>query len=106
MLIQASAFWMGSDAHEDNERPLHRVFGADLWMGRHKVTNRELARFLVARGLVGPQGNRYLELADHGTRMRRIGGRFVAEEGFEDHPAVDVTWFGARDYCEWVGKRL
>ena len=30
----------------------------------------------------------------------------MADPGFEDHPAVEVSWFGARDYCLWGGKRL
>jgi formylglycine-generating enzyme required for sulfatase activity len=34
------------------------------------------------------------------------GGQWTADPGFEAHPAVEVSWFGARDYCAWVGKRL
>ena len=45
MLIQAGAFWMGSDTDGENERPRHRVFVKDFWMDRHKVTNREFAAF-------------------------------------------------------------
>ena len=29
-----------------------------------------------------------------------------AELAFERHPAVEVSWFGARDYCPWKGRRL
>jgi sulfatase modifying factor 1 len=50
MLVQAGAFWMGSDDGPENERPEHRVFVRDFWMDRHKVTNREFAALLNARG--------------------------------------------------------
>jgi formylglycine-generating enzyme required for sulfatase activity len=30
----------------------------------------------------------------------------VPEPGFEDHPANEVTWSGARDFCAWRGARL
>lgn len=26
--------------------------------------------------------------------------------GYESHPAIYVTWYGAKAYCEWVGGRL
>ena len=32
--------------------------------------------------------------------------RWVADAGFERHPVVEVSWFGARDYCRWIGRRL
>jgi formylglycine-generating enzyme len=31
---------------------------------------------------------------------------FGAQEGYENHPMTDVTWFGAWGYCEYNGWRL
>jgi formylglycine-generating enzyme required for sulfatase activity len=106
MLIQAGAFWMGSDEGPPEERPLHRVFVRDFWLDRHKVTNREFALFLEARGLRTADGLDYLDADDPDARIHRHDGRFVADPGFEDHPAVEVSWYGARDYCLWRGRRL
>ncbi|HET7876351.1 MAG TPA: SUMF1/EgtB/PvdO family nonheme iron enzyme [Methylomirabilota bacterium] len=110
MLVQAGAFWMGSDADAPNERPLHRVFVRDFWIDRHKVTNREFAAFLNARGIRSPEGEDYFDWDDpdvriHGPR-RGPEGPYAPDSGFEDHPAVEVSWFGARDYCLWRGWRL
>jgi formylglycine-generating enzyme required for sulfatase activity len=98
--------WMGSDTDGENERPQHRVFERDFWMDRHKVTNRELAAFLDARGIKSAEGFDYFDGDDEDARIHRAAGRFVADSGFEDHPAVEVSWFGARDYCRWRGWRL
>jgi formylglycine-generating enzyme required for sulfatase activity len=94
---------MGSGTDGENEHPQHRVFVRDFWMDRHKVTNRELAAFLDAKGRKSAEGFDYFDGDDEDARA---GGRFVADAGFEDHPAVEVSWFGARDYCRWRGRRL
>ncbi len=88
MLVQAGAFWMGRDDGPPDEAPLHRVYVRDFWIDRQKVTNAEFALFLNATGLRPP------------------GAARRADPGFEAHPAVDVSWFGARDYCAWKGRRL
>lgn len=110
MLVQAGAFWMGSDDDDPNEAPMHRVYVRDFWIDRHKVTNAEFAQFLNARGAKSPQGADYFDWDDadvriHGPR-RGPAGPYLADPGFENHPAVEVTWFGARDYCLWKGRRL
>src|SRR5262249_52235515 len=43
---------------------------------------------------------------DLDARIHRVDGRWTTDPGFERHPAVEVSWFGARDYCAWKGRRL
>jgi iron(II)-dependent oxidoreductase len=106
MLVAAGAFWMGRDDGPPEEAPLHRVFVTDFWMERQKVTNAEFAAFLDATGLRPPGAERRYDEDDADARIHRRDGRWTADPGFEDHPAVEVSWFGARDYCHWKGRRL
>jgi len=119
MLIEAGAFWMGRDDGPPEEAPLHRVYVRDFWIERHKVTNAEFAEFLNARGAVSHHGQHRFDWDDSDARIHRVAStppasradtgataRWVADPGFEHHPAVEVTWFGARDYCAWRGRRL
>lgn len=120
MLLQAGPFWMGRDDGPAEEAPLHRVFVRDVWIERHKVTNAEFAAFLNATGAarVTTTGERRFDWDDPDVRIHdgRVHCRtcgdpeggviWRADAGFADHPAVEVSWFGARDYCAWRGRRL
>jgi formylglycine-generating enzyme required for sulfatase activity len=107
MLVQAGAFWMGRDDGPAEEAPMHRVFVADVWIERHKVTNAEFAEFLDAHGLYAPGGERRYDWDDPDARIHRTpAGPFRADAGFAHHPAVEVSWFGARDFCRARGRRL
>ncbi len=111
MLVDRGAFRMGSDRDGPAEAPLHGLYLEQFYIHRHKVTNREVAVFLNAGGLKSPEGEDYYDADDADARIHRVrdaSGRdvFVADPGWEDHPAVEVSWFGARDYCLWKRMRL
>ncbi len=48
----------------------------------------------------------HVPLDDDGLRLDRSGQTFAAKPGYENHPMVLVTWFGARAYCDHNGWRL
>ena len=48
----------------------------------------------------------HISLSESGLRISEQGGAFQAATGYENHPMVQVTWFGARAYCEFYGWRL
>jgi iron(II)-dependent oxidoreductase len=111
MLVQAGAFWMGRDDGAPEEAPMHRVYLRPYWIERHKVTNAEFAAFLNARGIVSPDGERRYDADDPDARIHLVPTTgqhpaWAADAGFEHHPAVEVSWFGARDYCAWRQRRL
>lgn len=40
------------------------------------------------------------------SRFTFDGETFAAKPGYENHPMTNVSWFGARGYCEYFGFRL
>lgn len=106
MLVDGGPFVMGSDRDSPAEAPRHGLYLGQFYIDRHKVTNREFAAFLNAKGLKSPDGEDYYDWDDADARIHRARGQWIADAGLEDHPAVEVSWFGARDYCVWKGKRL
>ncbi len=70
------------------------------------MTNAEFALFLNATGLRPPGSDRRYDEDDADARIHRFQGLWIADPGFERHPVAEVSWFGARDYCTWTGRRL
>lgn len=47
-----------------------------------------------------------VDLSESGLRLKQIEGKFVPKEGYENRPMVQVTWFGAKAYCDFYQSRL
>jgi len=48
----------------------------------------------------------FVPLNDPAARFTFNGFTFAILPGWENHPITDVSWFGARGYCEYYGYRL
>ncbi len=107
--IPAGHFLMGSYEGE-NERPVRLVHLDAYDIDRHPVTNAQICAFLNERRDQQEGGRKWINL--EGTigkercRIRKDGEYFKVEPGFEEHPVIFVTWYGARAYAAWAGKRL
>lgn len=121
-LIPASEFIMGSTpeqieaarlidigGHEFlllDELPQFRAYVPDFYLSEHAVTNGQFAKFLNA---TRPSADELKHLAPELERIRipqtKVESYQVAP-GFERHPVVHVSWFGAETYCRWAGLRL
>lgn len=106
VVIPAGLFTMGSDTGPADERPAHRVDLPAFSIDRTPVTNAQFAAFLNAVGPVNSPGERLFDIDDPDARIHARDSKWAADKGFENHPVVEVSWFGAREYCAWMGKRL
>jgi iron(II)-dependent oxidoreductase len=106
VLIPAGPFTMGGNNGPKDERPEHRVILEDFYIDRNKVTNGQFARFMNIRASNANDGRRWYDIDDTDARIHRRNGRWSAHPGHENHPVVEVSWYGALAYCSWRGKRL
>ena len=104
--IPAGLFLMGRDDGPIDERPQHRIHLPEFFIDRLPVTNSQFARFLAVTGSQGPGGERWYDIDDNDARIHVRAGKWQADPGFEDHPVIEASWFGAMAYCQWSGKRL
>jgi formylglycine-generating enzyme required for sulfatase activity len=110
VFIPGGPFQMGTQDGEADERPVHRVYVDAFYMDRYLVTNADYARFLNIIGNREEAGKKWLDTDSlFSWWLCKIGeeeGHFVPKPGYENHPVVKVSWYGARAYARWAGKRL
>jgi formylglycine-generating enzyme len=84
--IPAEWFVMGSDAGQDNEKPLHGVWIDEFEMAALQVTNGDYDRFLRETLSTQPP--------------------FRNDPAFShlEQAVVAVSWFDATRYCEWLSE--
>jgi len=93
VLIPAGDFFMGSDPQHnkcarDDEHPQHRLYLPVYNLGKTPVANAQYKEFVQATGHQAPDG-----WTNRGP-----------PRGEEAHPAVNVSWYNARDYCQWLSE--
>ena len=81
VLVPAGPFIMGSNNGGGDEQPVHTVNLDGFWIDQYEVTNIQWKVYAQAAGK-------------------------AAKSGPNDYPVVYVSWYDARDYCAWAGKRL
>lgn len=102
--VQGGSFQMGS-GNNSSEQPIHEVSVKDFYLGKFPVTNFQYAAFLksygsdeVKRGKDKGQKMVY----EHHWGLTQNLGIWQSAIGFEDHPVINVTWYGAAAYCQWL----
>ena len=89
VLIPSGEFAMGSDRGQDDEQPVHRVSLNAFYLDAYEVTVSHFSVFL---------------------RSQKPDPPFKWNEALagnqDNKPVIGVSWYDARDYCRWVGKRL
>ena len=104
--VEAGSFVMGTDDGPSDERPAHVVDLPAFEIDRLPVTTAQFAEFLSAVGATNGRGQNLFDVSDADARIHSVGDRFVPDPGYEAHPVVEPSWFGARDYCAWRAARL
>ncbi|MCS6805249.1 MAG: formylglycine-generating enzyme family protein [Acidobacteriota bacterium] len=93
--IPAGYFLMGSDLLGEAEKPVHRVYLDEYYIGKFEVTNAQYKAFCDATGYVYPGAEWYPDAIQNGEAEFRLK---------PNHPVVAVNWNDAVAYCQWLSK--
>lgn len=89
--IGGGSFEMGAQNAQPDEFPVHKVTLDEFYIDRHEVTRGEYNRCVDARVCRAPGIDE--EEAPEGVDTDKL-------------PVLGVSWYDAKKYCDWVGKRL
>ena len=107
--IPAGEFRMGDIQGKgySDEKPVHKVRVPAFAMGQFEVTNAQYVTFLNAVGKRGPNGQPWFETKKEDSRSKIIGqpGNFTVETGYAQHPAINISWYGAQAYVAWLSQQ-
>lgn len=122
VLVPASPFLYGSRENDkiasNDEKPQRIINLPAFYIDKYSVTNRQYCRFLNQSAPDKKTLDKWIDLSGkflaEKCRIRRLEKRFLAlkrdkfsvERGYESHPVIYVSWFGATAYAEWAEKRL
>ena len=109
--VSGGTFLMGSPSGIglDSEHPQHSVTVSDFKISKYEITNQQYADFLNAvkadtTGRV--DGVKYLYILDSHSQISHNDIKFIVDAGKENYPVINVSWNGAKAYCEYYCGRL
>ena len=101
VLIPAGEFQMGGAYSE--ERPVHTVKLDAFYIDKYEVTNAQYKKFLEAN----PQWRKdQIDRKYHNMQYLQDWDENDYPSGKGDYPVAYVSWYAAKAYAEWAGKRL
>lgn len=117
--IQGGTFNVGSETSEldrYSDEKLHPVILTAFRMSKYEITNAQYAAFLNAKKIgsngqdaAGAYPTRVLIYATSGSYdwgLHYTNNQWVPATGYENHPVINVTWFGATEFATYVGAKL
>jgi len=92
---------------DDDEKPVHKVTLSDFKISKYEITNLQYCDFLNSIDSSEIKVEDWLAISSSYCKIKkRSDGQFVVLSGFEQHPVVTVSWYGADEFARWLGARL
>jgi len=91
--------------HYETAQPAHSVTLDAFWIDRTEVTNAQFVAFLNEKGNQVEENVHWFEPGKYGL-IEQMDDTYRSKNGYADYPVIEVSWYGAKAYCEWIGGRL
>lgn len=82
--------------------------------GKVKMVNNQIVGYYPGDPFTGKRHEKeiragdylHVPIGDKDVRLAYDGKSFGVKPGYENHPVVAITWFGAKAYCKYFGWQL
>ena len=95
LYVPAGSFPMGLDSKDKQNGPVHEVYLDSYWIDQTEISNEMYANCVAAGNCTEPAAIR-------STNVREYYGN----PNHSGYPVIYVSWFQAKEYCEWAGRQL
>jgi formylglycine-generating enzyme required for sulfatase activity len=115
VMVQGGDFLMGGTGLYGDEHNKHNVYVSPFYMDKYEVTNAQFIKFLNAKVAFKPrEARKYIKLDspytliayDDGLYKMKTNMEARTNKDYSNYPVVNVSWYGAKAYAEWIGKQL
>jgi formylglycine-generating enzyme required for sulfatase activity len=117
--IPAGTFTMGSpttEVNHESDETQYQVTLSAFYMSKFEISNAQFAAFLNAKnigsdglyasGAYPTQALIYASYGSYDWGLHYSGTQWIPVAGYENHPVIIVTWYGATEFATFVGGRL
>jgi formylglycine-generating enzyme required for sulfatase activity len=95
--IPAGEFIRGSNSYDPDEKPEAKIYVSEFYIDIYEVTNEDFGKCLQAGKCKTCLQNK---------TCTYVGAKYGKPYQRPKQPAVGIPWYSAKEYCEFVGKRL
>jgi len=90
-----------------DEKPVHKIkINYDFMIGQYEITNDEFVTFLNESQASFKTKATWLDVKSEDTGSHiTFDKEYRVESRFENHPVVEISWFGAKAYVRWLAKK-
>ena len=110
--VKGGTFNTGDKNDEYYEYHTKTVTLNDFYISKYEITNEQFCHFLNIYGSSELKKGQYKGgLMIHTVKLEKKGIWYTNRgwrpcDRAEDYPAINISWYGANEYCKWAGGRL
>ncbi|WP_018248778.1 formylglycine-generating enzyme family protein [Orenia marismortui] len=111
VIVEKGQFMMNSSNENFSEQEECNVKVNDFYISKYEVTHKEYIEFLNDRkiGIDGKyNGHRLIDIDDLDCAVgyrNKFYFKSSNKANVEECPVIEVTWWGAIDYCNWLSEK-
>ncbi len=107
--VHGSAYSRGSNVGNEDEMPSHLVTVGSFFIGKYEITNAQFCQFLndynsetVIDSTFKGQPILYESKNNADWSVKKVGKEWAPAKGKEDFPVINITRYGANEFCNWL----